>query len=59
MSICPFLSNRGNHNDGFQNLHPCVTGCELLTSNGCALKVLAKAQYQISKNATLQNNKQQ
>lgn len=52
MSFCPFMSERSKLENGLSNLYPCVKTCELYTSKGCALKVLAIAQHNLSQNST-------
>ena len=57
MAHCPFLSNRSESNSTSSNLHVCLKTCALYTNQGCALKVLAESQYQISKKINSQNDK--
>ncbi len=56
MAYCPFLSGRSD-NKGIQNLHSCIATCALHTSQGCALGVIAQAQYDISRKITSKNDK--
>ena len=55
MSFCPFMSER-DVSKNTHNLHPCIQTCELHTNKGCALKVLAIAQHNLSQGITNNQN---